>query len=176
MNPPASPPSPTPTSAAAATEAVRDVYGLFDDTVPSPIRPFYAPLLPDDSTQTAARTRKSGAGGRNNRVDGCPSPLKQKRRTQRLRVSATEPASIAVPATGVGGAAPSPPAPSLANPPGPDPKRVSRSPDLPAFNVTVGTPSRPLVRRPLPQLPQPPLAPRRRRRNRAPSISLRRWF
>ena len=79
-------PPPSPPSAATGTNAaIRDVFSLFDDDAPSPVRPFYAPLAsPADShtivVSRKVRSRKS-EDDRNNKVEGCPSPDKQKRRT-----------------------------------------------------------------------------------------------
>ena len=131
MNPPPSPPVPSAESRAQTTEAVGDIYNIFGDEASSPVRPFCAPLPEtNDAPVTTTRTRKSDSG-RDNRVEGCPSPLKSKRRTTRsasasaARVDTTparvsgagaEPPSTDAADDGPTRSAPAPPAPCLTVP------------------------------------------------------------
>ena len=131
MNPPPSPPVPSAESRAQTAEAIGDIYNLFGDEDSSPVRPFRAPL-PDtsDAPVTTTRTRKSDSG-RDNRVEGCPSPLKSKRRTTRSASSSA--ARVDATPARVSGAGAEPPSTNAADDgptrSAPAPPRVSLSPD-----------------------------------------------
>lgn len=72
-------PSPSVETRAATAAAIRDVWHLFEDEVPSPVRPFYAPTQQSANAAAASRTRKSNDVGQSNKVDRSPSPQKEKR-------------------------------------------------------------------------------------------------
>ena len=94
MNPPPSPPAPSTESRAETIAAIGDIWDLFDHEALSRVRPFFAPLPdPCDDPPTKRRTLKNDEDDRSNKVEGCPSPQKQRRYTCRTSLPVDSPAA-----------------------------------------------------------------------------------